>query len=143
MLKEKDYYIDTLILEIDVDHGVVGEYQRTLYEASIMGIKHVLFAPLFSNDETGEKSRGEDMSLKIMNTCEVLEIQPLPIQISYEGSIYDGPMVGQVNDHGTIKSIMPYDLQSFEEYKKGQPNLIKNRDSVGKVLSKYMVEWYK
>lgn len=142
-MNKNEYHIDTLVLEINEEKGIVGEYQRVLYEASLMGIDRVSLACVWKDDADEKRSRGEDIFPKIVKTCELLKIEPLAFQVGYYNNMYDGPMIGKTNSKGTIESFNCNKLISFEEYKEGKGTLLEKRDSVGKVLAKHITEWYK
>lgn len=126
---------DVLVLEIDEKDGVVASYQRTLYEASLLGIDKVKFICVWSEEENPKRERGEDIFPKITKTCEILNINPCDNVTGYYGKMYDGPMMGKITEKGYFEfsSISG----TFEDYKNSIDSL-PTRERVGKILAKHI-----
>lgn len=128
MIKNKD----VLILEIKEQDGVVAEYQRILYEASLLGIKRVKFMCVWAPDGT----RGTEIFPKLLKTCDLLRIKPLNSITGYNDCLYDGPMIGKLGENNNVSLIQ--DLVSFESLKQKNSNKLENKERIGKVLAKHI-----
>ncbi len=129
--KKQEGY-DTLFLVINEKNGVVSEYQRQLYEASLLGIDRVMYCFIESKDKNSNGRLG-NIQKKLNDTCEVLKMQSLNPVVSLLGPCYNE--VIKTNEEGyAISAIYDYDI-SFESYKKERGTL-QNRERIGKVLTK-------
>lgn len=127
--KKQEGY-DTLFLVINEKNGVVSEYQRQLYEASLLGIDRVMYCFIESKDKNSNGRLG-NIQKKLNDTCEVLKMQSLKPVVSLLGPC----QVIKTNEEGfAISAIYDYDI-SFESYKKERGTL-QNRERIGKVLTK-------
>ena len=129
--KKQEGY-DTLFLVINEKNGVVSEYQRQLYEASLLGINRVMYCFIKSKDKNSNGRLG-NIQKKLNDTCEVLKMQSLKPVVSLLGPCCNE--VIKTNEEGyAISAIYDYDI-SFESYKKERGTL-QNRERIGKVLTK-------
>ena len=81
--KKQEGY-DTLFLVINEKNGVVSEYQRQLYEASLLGIDRVMYCFIESKDKNSNGRLG-NIQKKLNDTCEVLKMQSLKPVVSLLG----------------------------------------------------------
>ena len=124
---------DTLVLEISGKKGIVGEYQRALYEASLLGIDRVLYCYVWDNNE----KRGEEIFDKLIKTSEILNIIPVSTSIGCDEEMFSGPMVCKTDEDYNI-NVSLSQFTTFENYKKARENILENRENVGKVLAKHI-----
>lgn len=104
-----------LFLEIDEKNGVVGDYQRTLYAASVLGIDRVLFACIWDEEKNKKRQRGEEIFTKILRTCEILNIDSVPYIISYADRMYENAMIIEEDKYGLMS--LSGISGTFENYK--------------------------
>lgn len=128
---------DVLFLEIDEKNGIVGEYQRVLYQASILGIDRVLFASVWSDEEDKKRERGAEIFSKIIKTCEILDIRPVSYSVGYSEKMYDDAMIAKTDDRGLVFFSSITSTDTFENYKtiNNKANKINKNDMI-KILSK-------
>lgn len=110
----------------------MSEYQRQLYEASLLGIDRVMYCFIESKDKNSNGRLG-NIQKKLNDTCEVLKMQSLKPVVSLLGPCCNE--VIKTNEEGyAISTIYDYDI-SFKSYKKERDTL-QNRERIGKVLTK-------
>lgn len=129
---------DTLMLVIDEKKGIVSEYQKQLYEASLLGINKVLYCFVCDSDTNNKSDRINDMAEKIEMTCELLKMELLNKCFTVFDS-FTGSRVVKTNDEGFLISSL-VSVQYFDNYKEVHKNSLHDRARLGKVLAKGMAQ---
>ncbi len=130
---------DTLFLVIKEGDGVVAEYQRQLYEASLLGIDRVMYCLVCDSNENNEHNRIDDSLEKLEMTCDILKMQLLDKTVIVEGPFYDYSKVVKTNEDGFLMSIIDSGAD-FTCYKNENKSKLQNRERVGKILVKSMAQ---
>ncbi len=108
---------EILILEVNGKNEII-DYQRTLYEAAILGISSVML--IFSlEDNKFFDSRLEKMTEVILKTCKMLEINPIKDSITFYGYLI-GNSVGVLTPRGHVEKLSG--IPKFSDYKKRKEN---------------------
>ena len=132
---------DTLFLIIKEEDGVVAEYQRQLYEASLLGIDRVMYCLVCDSNENNEHNRIDDSLEKLEMTCDILKMQLLNKTIIVWDSFGEDSRIIKTNDEGfVISSIACGDY--FDCYKAKNSDMLQTREKVGKVLAKGVAQKY-
>lgn len=132
---------DTLFLVIKEEDGVVAEYQRQLYEASLLGIDRVMYCLVCDSNENNEHNRIDDSLEKLEMTCDILKMQLLNKTIIVWDSFGEDSRIIKTNDEGfVISSIACGDY--FDCYKAKNSDMLQTREKVGKVLAKGVAQKY-
>ena len=132
---------DTLFLVIKEEDGVVAEYQRQLYEASLLGIDRVMYCLVCDSNENNEHNRIDDSLEKLEMTCDILKMQLLNKTIIVWDSFGEDSRIIKTNDEGfVISSIACGDY--FDCYKAKNSDVLQTREKVGKVLAKGVAQKY-
>ena len=132
---------DTLFLVIKEEDGVVAEYQRQLYEASLLGIDRVMYCLVCDSNENNEHNRIDDSLEKLEMTCDILKMQLLNKTIIVWDSFGEDSRIIKTNDEGfVISSIACGDY--FDCYKAKNSDMLQTREKVGKVLAKGVTQKY-
>lgn len=132
---------DTLFLVIKEEDGVVAEYQRQLYEASLLGIDRVMYCLVCDSNENNEHNRIDDSLEKLEMTCDILKMQLLNKTIIVWDSFDEDSRIIKTNDEGfVISSIACGDY--FDCYKAKNSDVLQTREKVGKVLAKGVAQKY-
>ena len=132
---------DTLFLVIKEEDGVVAEYQRQLYEASLLGIDRVMYCLVCDSNENNKHSRIDDALEKLGMTCDILKMQLLNKTIIVWDSFDENSRIIKTNDEGfLISSIACGDY--FDCYKAKNSDMLQTREKVGKVLAKGVAQKY-
>lgn len=132
---------DTLFLVIKEEDGVVAEYQRQLYEASLLGIDRVMYCLVCDSNENNEHNRIDDALEKLEMTCDILKMQLLNKTIIVWDSFDENSRIIKTNDEGfLISSIACGDY--FDCYKAKNSDVLQTREKVGKVLAKGVAQKY-
>ena len=132
---------DTLFLVIKEEDGVVAEYQRQLYEASLLGIDRVMYCLVCDSNENNKHSRIDDALEKLGMTCDILKMQLLNKTIIVWDSFDENSRIIKTNDEGfLISSIACGDY--FDCYKAKNSDMLQTREKVGKVLAKGVTQKY-
>ena len=132
---------DTLFLVIKEEDGVVAEYQRQLYEASLLGIDRVMYCLVCDSNENNEHNRIDDSLEKLEMTCDILKMQLLNKTIIVWDSFGEDSRIIKTNDEGfIISSIACGDY--FDCYKAKNSDVLQTREKVGKVLAKGVAQKY-
>lgn len=131
---------NTLFLVIQVNEGVLPEYQRQLYEASLLGIKRVLYCHVFDSNGGNNHNRLDRMIEKLEMVCRTLNIQSFDRTMSLwpPFSCMGGSKVIKTNDEGIISNIG----DNFDYYKEKNHRILENREKIGKVLVKSSLNSY-
>ena len=134
---------DTLFLVIKEEDGVVAEYQRQLYEASLLGIDRVMYCLVCNSNENIKRSRIDDSLEKLDMTCDILKMQLLNKTIIVWDSFAFGKdsMIIKTNDEGFIISSIAC-VDYFDCYKAKNSDMLQTREKVGKVLAKGVAQKY-
>ena len=132
---------DTLFLIIKEEDGVVAEYQRQLYEASLLGIDRVMYCLVCDSNENNEHNRIDDSLEKLEMTCDILKMQLFNKTIIVWDSFGEDSRIIKTNDEGfVISSIACGDY--FDCYKAKNSDMLQTREKVGKVLAKGVAQKY-
>ena len=132
---------DTLFLVIKEEDGVVAEYQRQLYEASLLGIDRVMYCLVCDSNENNEHNRIDAALEKLEMTCDILKMQLLNKTIIVWDSFGEDSRIIKTNDEGfVISSIACGDY--FDCYKAKNSDMLQTREKVGKVLAKGVAQKY-
>lgn len=132
---------DTLFLVIKEGDGVVAEYQRQLYEASLLGIDRVMYCLVCDSNENNKHNRIDDALEKLEMTCDILKMQLLNKTIIVWDSFDENSRIIKTNDEGfLISSIACGDY--FDCYKAKNSDVLQTREKVGKVLAKGVAQKY-
>lgn len=125
---------DTLLLVIKEKEGVVSDYQRQLYEASLLGMDRVVYCFIADDFSQNKSSRLEYIRQKIELTCELLNIEPMDISFSMRApSFLSGSRVIKTNDEGIIIGGVG---ERFDDYKQKNNNALQQRKRIGYVFAK-------
>ena len=130
---------DTLFLIIKEGDGVVAEYQRQLYEASLLGIDRVMYCFVCDSNENNERNRIDEAMEKLNMTCDILKMQLLDMIAIVEEPFYDYSKVVKTNEDGFLRSIIDSGAD-FTCYKNENKSKLQNRERVGKILIKSMAQ---
>ena len=130
---------DTLFLVIYEKNGIVSEYQKMLYEASLIGIKRVMYCFVCDYETNNKGDRIDDMAQKIEMTCDLLNIESLNTYSIVYDSFVDSHII-KTNEEGYKISIGIDDSQYFNNYKEEHKNNLEDRTRLGKVLAKEMAK---
>ena len=132
---------DTLFLVIKEEDGVVAEYQRQLYEASLLGIDRVMYCLVCDSNKNNEHNRIDDSLEKLEITCDILKMQLLNKTFIVWDSFGEDSRIIKTNDEGfIISSIACGDY--FDCYKAKNSDVLQTREKVGKVLAKGVAQKY-
>lgn len=102
-----------LVLEINGRKKVL-DYQKTLYEAAVLGISHVMFIITLDRIEKYDENINSMCDI-LSKTCEVLGIEPTNSTATVYGS-FIGNSVGTMNENGEIQTFC--DLPKFSNYRR-------------------------
>lgn len=126
---------EILVLEINGKKNVI-EYQKKLYEASVLGISHVMFL-IVLDDIKKHQDNINSMRQTLYETCKILKIKPskFVVTIPGKGSVI-GTSVGTLNENGYAYKL--YNLPKFSNYKrrKGNQERLATAEDFEKVYSK-------
>lgn len=129
---------DTLLLVIKESDGVIAEYQRQLYEASLLGIERVYYCLCF---DLNENRRLDDALEKLKMVCDILNMEVLDRMITiWNSSMVDSRIV-KTNSDGIICSV--FGTEYFSKYKETNIGKLQDRERVGKVMAKAIAKEYK
>lgn len=128
---------DTLLLIIR-ENGIISEYQRQLYEASLLGINRVLYCLVCDFNENSKYNRLDEAVEKLDMVCDILKIQSLDKTITVWNSSLIGSRVVKTNSEGIITGIS--DSNYFDCYKEKNGSILQKRKRVGEVLAKSMAK---
>ena len=131
MSVQKEQEQIAIMLEVSGEHGDLNQYKKSLCEASILGIRQVLFSCIWDhNTKLGEHFLKE---LKIV--CKGLEILPLSLVPGYSGMLFDGEAAIVTLDQtkGSFPSFSSAVL--LDEYKKSNGIEVEEKE-IQKVFAK-------
>lgn len=129
MKKETTKNKNVLVLEISGENGNLENYQKSLCEASLLGIVKLMFCCIWDNDQ----DKGAEIFNNLLENCETLNITPMSTVAGYTGEMFHGPMIGKMDELGNLTSFS--DLIPFNEYKDSKGMVIEE-EQVSKVLAK-------
>ncbi len=124
-----------LVLEINGKKKLIN-YQKTLYEASVLGISHVMFLVVFDHSEKHSETI-RAMVDSIIKSCDLLKIKPIQTYAQvYESESFMKNSVGTMDNYGSIKTMVG--IPTFANYKRKKVNQekIKNAETFDKVYAK-------
>lgn len=120
---------DTLILEISGEYGKLNQYQEQIAEASVLGIKNVFFSFIWDRD----MKRGKEILDTLAESCKKIDMMPLSYGAGYYATIFDGPMVGKMDQNGNLSA--SYSWKEFSQYKESR-GLIADSTKIHRVFEK-------
>lgn len=128
MKNDYNKYIDTIVLEVSGERDIV-KYQKSLVEASLLGINRIMFCCVWGNDE----KKGEEIFNKLVSNCKSLNIIPVSDVFGYEEEMFGETMIGKTDESGHLISFGK--LISFDDYKISKGKFVEE-SSIDKVLTK-------
>ena len=123
----------TLVLEICKKKDIL-DYQKTLYEAAVLGIAHVVF--VIKVDEIAKCSKNINFIMSVIHmTCDIFNIRSSSNTVTIYGD-FIGDSVGIIDGQGNIKNFGS--LLKFSAYKKKRENrdILSSAESFKKVYDK-------
>ena len=130
---------DTLLLIVKESDGVVAEYQRQLYEASLLGIERVIYCLVCDSEDN---KRLDHIMDKLEMTCDILKMHSLDKVFYVWDSFLSDSKVMRTYAEGFLISSISSNVY-FNSYKEEKKDLLHNRERVGKVIVKGIAQKYK
>lgn len=121
--------MDTIVLEVNGERDIL-EYQRSLAEASLLGIDYVFFCCVWGKDE----KKLQEMYKTLWYNCQSLNIIPLSGMFGYREEIFGEPMIGKADDEMSLLTSF-HELIPFNYYKTSKNKTV-DENSIDKVLTK-------
>lgn len=128
---------DALLLVIHEKTGKVCEYQRMLYEASLLGIEHVRYCLVYETEE--EYERINEVYQKLEMTCEVFNMTSSNSVMSVYDNFEMKSKIIKVDEEDRLVSLIS-GIATFDEYKNNNSEMLNSKQNVGKVLAKQMAQ---
>lgn len=109
--------VNALVLRVNEENGKIEEYQKSLFEAAVLGLDNVIF--IYEKEILEDaSSKIDDMKEKLYEMCNVLEMTYYESDFIHYGIIGENT-VGSVDDKGRICS---FNIALFDEYKSEDKN---------------------